>query len=485
MTFDRVLKQGNNYYKVSVESYRENGKVKQRYVKWVGKCDSGGNPVTGATLEGSEVSDVYPTGWIAVVKKMAESIDLAGILDSSYERELLSLVYAHLKDYRSLEQMEQFLRENDPEVFAKFSRSRYESAMDSLTGKKIMEIQGQIYATLRDHFSSDVMYYDLTHVYFYGSSPWVEEGYNAERRREDQMTLGLAVERKYGLPVFHLPLKGNISDKKTLGIIVSKLQSYGIKNCTLIFDRGITTGENLKAIKEAGYTVTSGFSLRGRLKDRAVEYMKEAGVKDMVKLSERYLYVKELNKKYMGARVIICLNEESRVLIKKKRYEKLYSIISGEEKPSPRMVKFLDKVNGKYEINYEAVEKRERTDGIYAIITTTESDPATVINGYYEKDLIEKAFQSLKGVVGIQPIRFWLYGRVPAHIFVCYLSYLLLALMRKKLIDSGNNQSPLQVMKELSPLYRVTVTDTASGKSIRKFSPVSVKQRELFKIFGL
>ncbi|MCL4340347.1 MAG: hypothetical protein M1388_04360 [Thaumarchaeota archaeon] len=87
--------------------------------------------------------------------------------------------------------------------------------------------------------------------------------------------------------------------------------------------------------------------------------------------------------------------------------------------------------------------------------------------------------------MGIRPIRFWLYSRVPAHIFVCYLSYLLLALMRKKLIDSGNNQSLLQVMKELSPLYRVTVTDTASDKSIKKFSPVSVKQRELFKIFGL
>ena len=485
MTFDRILKQGKSYYKVSVESYRKDGKVKQRYVKWVGKCDSEGNLISDNALERSEISDIYPCGWIAVVKKMAESINLAGILDSPYDGEILSLVYAHLKDYRSLEHMEQFLRENDPEIFAKFSRARYESAMDSLTGKNITEIQNRIYSSLEDQLGSGVIYYDLTHIYFYGSSPWVEDGYNAERRREDQITLGLAVEKRYGLPLFHLPFKGNVSDKETLDLIVSKLQSYNVRDCTLTFDRGITTRGNLKTIEEAGYTVTSGFSLRGKLKDRAVGYMKNTGMKNVVKLSDRYLYAKEMDERYMGARIVVCLNEESRVMIKKKRYEKLYGIISGKEKPSPKMMKFLKRVNGRYEINYETVEMRERTDGIYAILTTTKSDPATVVREYYEKDLVEKAFQSLKGVASIQPVRFWLYGRVPAHIFVCYLAYLLLTLMRKKLIDSGINKSPVQVMKELSPLYRVTITDSETGKSLRKFSPVSVKQRELFEIFGL
>ena len=70
----------------------------------MGKCDSKGNLISKSTLEKSEISEIYPDVWIAVIKKIAESIDLPGILmDTGYEKEILSLVYAHLKDYRSLE----------------------------------------------------------------------------------------------------------------------------------------------------------------------------------------------------------------------------------------------------------------------------------------------------------------------------------------------------------------------------------------------
>ena len=81
--------------------------------------------------------------------------------------------------------MEQFLKENDPEIFGRFSRARYESAMYSLNEKTIIKAQDLKYTALKDQFGFNTIYYDLTHMYFYGSSPWTEEGYNAERRRSD------------------------------------------------------------------------------------------------------------------------------------------------------------------------------------------------------------------------------------------------------------------------------------------------------------
>ena len=48
-----------------------------------------------------------------------------------------------------------------------------------------------------------------------------------------------------------------------------------------------------------------------------------------------------------------------------------------------------------------------------------------IISAYYDKDGIEKAFCCIKQPIGLRPIRHWLDGRVKAHIFICYLSYLL------------------------------------------------------------
>jgi len=50
-----------------------------------------------------------------------------------------------------------------------------------------------------------------------------------------------------------------------------------------------------------------------------------------------------------------------------------------------------------------------------------------IISAYYDKDKdgIEKAFCCIKQPIGLRPIRHWLDGKVKAHIFICYPSYLL------------------------------------------------------------
>ena len=48
-----------------------------------------------------------------------------------------------------------------------------------------------------------------------------------------------------------------------------------------------------------------------------------------------------------------------------------------------------------------------------------------IISAYYDKG-IEKAFCCIKQPIGLRPIRHWLDGRVKAHIFICYLPYLLM-----------------------------------------------------------
>ena len=75
----------------------------------------------------------------------------------------------------------------------------------------------------------------------------------------------------------------------------------------------------------------------------------------------------------------------------------------------------------------DKIADAERLDGKYALMSTrTTMSAKETISAYYDKDGIEKAFCCIKQPIVLRSIRHWLDGRVKAHIFICYLSYLLM-----------------------------------------------------------
>ncbi len=103
-----------------------------------------------------------------------------------------------------------------------------------------------------------------------------------------------------------------------------------------------------------------------------------------------------------------------------------------------------------------------------------------IINIYFhDKDIVEKAFHSMKGIIKVRPIRHWLYDRVTAHIFICYLSYLLLSLLRlsiKKL-----DMSPMVALQELGSLYKVYMRDNNKGFKISRTVALTKVQEKILK----
>lgn len=72
--------------------------------------------------------------------------------------------------------------------------------------------------------------------------------------------------------------------------------------------------------------------------------------------------------------------------------------------------------------------------------------------------MVEKAFQSLKGFIKIQQVRHWLYGRIIAHVFICYIAYLLLLLLKVKL--NKIRIRSIEALKELEGTGRIYIRDT-------------------------
>ena len=102
-----------------------------------------------------------------------------------------------------------------------------------------------------------------------------------------------------------------------------------------------------------------------------------------------------------------------------------------------------------------------------------------MVHLYFDKDLIEKAFQSIKGVTRLQPIRHWLYNRVKAHVFVCYLSYLLLSLLRLRV--QKLRLSPVSALRELDSLYRVYIRDVKKNFKVSKLVALNKNQEKILR----
>jgi transposase len=82
-------------------------------------------------------------------------------------------------------------------------------------------------------------------------------------------------------------------------------------------------------------------------------------------------------------------------------------------------------------------------------------------------------------VVKLQPIRHWLAQRVVAHVFICYLAYLLLSLLKFRLKAQG--LSPEAALDELETMYKVYLRDADNVFKISRVVTLSKRQETILK----
>lgn len=100
---------------------------------------------------------------------------------------------------------------------------------------------------------------------------------------------------------------------------------------------------------------------------------------------------------------------------------------------------------------------------------------------YYGKDVIEKAFRELKGVSNIRPLKFWLKNRVEAHVFICYISYLLLSIFKMNLKNKNIQMSYGDALEELSDVYNIYFCDKNKKKDFVKTTTLNKNQEKIMK----
>ena len=102
-----------------------------------------------------------------------------------------------------------------------------------------------------------------------------------------------------------------------------------------------------------------------------------------------------------------------------------------------------------------------------------------VIPLYLGMGLVEKAIHTLKSVIRLGPIRDWLGDRLTAHVFLCYLAYLLLSLLNYRLAPL--NVSPEKALDEPDTICKVYLRDSKRKLQISRVVAVANEQEQTLK----
>ena len=111
MSFIRKFKKGGKVYLAEVENQRVQGKVVQRFIRYVGK-QADGRTVLSVSMSDVEVEEVKLYGPLLVLHHLAEEIEVRKHL-GAYANEILCMVYAHCLDYQSVNHMEGWFKRTD------------------------------------------------------------------------------------------------------------------------------------------------------------------------------------------------------------------------------------------------------------------------------------------------------------------------------------------------------------------------------------
>src|SRR5579863_6325885 len=111
MSFIKKFKKNGKIYLAEVESTRVDGKVVQKYIKYLGK-EADGKTILSSSISNTSIDKIKSYGPLLLLNHLAQEIYLSEIL-GEYGDEILSLVYAHCLDYKSISRMKHWFERTD------------------------------------------------------------------------------------------------------------------------------------------------------------------------------------------------------------------------------------------------------------------------------------------------------------------------------------------------------------------------------------
>jgi hypothetical protein len=525
MAFERTIVSGGKKYRQLVESRWDKEKKQSRLhvIKHLGRVEekNGEQQLIPSQLKIDTVDKACPVGELALYWKLAHEFEVEKCVDHAAGKDkkglsmaVLVLVLNQLMGRKPLTRIGDWVASTPIPRWAnvnpeKMTKDYFLSALDeicedngSVKTSCSYGIQHGLVKSWRRIVGNEparfFFYQDITRIRWNGDvSFWAENGYGAQAGRP-HIGYGLVVSRDNHMPVMGYPVRGSKTDKTTVEETVVHLARLNLRNVTLVWDRGFVSKHNLDRARDEGFHVLSAGP---RTSNEVVDWIVAYDDSEVERREQVYamshgkgVYCVETVGELFGheCRIVVMLDPDRRNRQRVERDLLLQELESETSRQRRIELKKLLKpivvpARGRkgYEIDRVEEERARRLDGRTMLFCTdTSMSGKEIVRAYFQKDIVEKAFRSLKGDACLAPVRYQLPGRVEAYLSVVnFIAYMLIAAILWKIREHQISISFEDLINEASNIYEVEFT--SKNKKIHKWTHISRDMEKILKPFDI
>jgi Transposase DDE domain len=377
------------------------------------------------------------------------------------------------------------------EDFAIAAKNRLYECLDRLDVHRAA-LFTHLQARWKDLFGAtyDLLLYDLTSTFFEGrmkEAPKARHGHSRDQRPDCRQVVIAVVLSAEGFPLAYEIMPGNTSDKTTLRHFLQKIEAqHGKANRIWVMDRGIPTEDVLAEMRASDPPVSYLVGApRARWKQFAAGFEKvpwqklrdTIEVKLLAQGEELYVLVQSRDRRAKEvamrrrqlARRLRTLRGLRRVRQRPWKRDTLLHKLGAAHKAAGgawRFVKItlptarqpVNRQTFQFELWKDKLKQAQEHDGYTLLRAFGAGEAAAPLwERYLQLGEIEGVFKTLKGDLGLRPIRHHGEPRIEAHILVCFLAYGLHVTLRKRLEAHAPGLTPRAVLETLSGILMLDV----------------------------
>lgn len=320
--------------------------------------------------------------------------------------------------------------------------------MDRLTDPIIEEAKKIIYNRTQNVLteygeSVDVMFYDLTTVYFETNAQDAlrDFGFSKDGKSQHVQIMLAVIVTKHGLPIDYEEYPGNCYEGHTLLPVITKIKSrYKIDQVVLVADAALMNKINLQQLTEKKINYVIAARLKNTKKALQQEILnKESYKKTATSYDAQGAVEDEIRSKRItlpDGSTLVAYHSTRRARKDKydreKDIEKIKKYIQSTAKSqlTSRLKKPYVTISKActIEIDVDKLAHEEVYDGLFGLQTNLEKiNPKELLSTYRGLWQVEQTFRIAKSNLEIRPVFHYTTRRIRAHFLICYMS---LALIR-------------------------------------------------------
>lgn len=520
-----------------VESYRKDGKVKNRIIKTIGqskdlkkieelKLSAKRLLEEYKRAKAGEPASFFPVDLGRFLGVVSHNKGFEDILGSSYESLGFSSLIKSGKDIKSLNEALKdmvLMRVFSPSSKLRSCYLLEEHFQKQLSHKRVLNMMDHVSRgerdIKRDMFQSllrgrkelEVLLFDVTTLYFESirAGELRDFGYSKDGKfNEVQLVLAVLSDEE-GLPLSYQVFSGGTGEAKTLqAVLQSFVKSHNIKSLKLVADRGMFSDNNFSFFEEfekslgirAEYVVSSPLKkLPKELKKKVLDFKRKSLEDNKLKRgSSSQKVFKDVQSyyefSYKGRRMVVSYSEELRKRDESKRLkilERLNDLGKGGKVPASRLIKntglsrYLKTVKGAIEIDNNKILQDSLWDGLYGVCSNRKERAKKLLKSYRHLWKIEELFRINKHTLKMRPIYHRLTKRIKAHILICFLAYAVLKqteIILKKAGLSFSHQELIDTLKEVE-LFVIKDKRGKDGKAYIIPKKLSKQAEQIYSAF--